>query len=95
LILSFASQVLQKIWTTGDVTLLPNTYVYDVIEIMNLLDVSQVITDLEIIGGYQLQEYKTDSWSVTITMNSIEPIGSITCFFSNGNAHDVDLKEYD
>lgn len=94
MIVSFKSSVLEQLWTTGDVTLLPFTYVYQVVEILDLLDASEKISDLALLGGFKIDEYKPDNWAVTVTVNNVEPIGSITCLFSNNNAHDVDLNEY-
>ena len=95
MILSFKSEALKALWTTGDVTLLPPTYVYDVIEILDLLDSAEAITDIELLGGFKIAEYKPENWSVTVTVNSVEPIGSITCFYKQSKAYDVDLNEYD
>lgn len=94
MIVSFKSPVLEQLWTTGDVTLLPSIYVYEVIDILDLMDASEKITDLELLGGFKIDEYKPDNWAVTVTVNNVEPIGSVTCLFSNNNAHDVDLNEY-
>lgn len=79
---------------TGDVTLLPSTYVYEVIEILDLLDASERITDLVLLGGFKVDEYKPDNWAVTVTVNTVEPIGSVTCFYFDSNAHHVDFNEY-
>lgn len=95
MIVNFKSIVLEQLWVDGDVTLLPNTYVYEVIDILTMLDASEKITDVELLGGFKIDEYKVDNWSVTVTVNNVEPIGSITCLYSNGNAHDVDLNEFD
>ncbi len=95
MIVSFHSKVLEKLWVTGDVSLLPPIYVYEVIEILDLLDSAERITDLGLLGGFQVVEYKPLNWTVTITVNSVEPIGSITCYYEQNRAHDVDLNEYD
>jgi hypothetical protein len=87
--------VLQALWSTGDVTLLPSTYAYQVIDVLNFLDASEQISDLELLGSFTMSEYAPLKWAVTITVNNIEPIGSVTCLFSNGNAHQVDLNEFD
>jgi plasmid maintenance system killer protein len=94
-IVNFKSTVLEQLWVEGDVTLLPSTYVYEVIEILTILDASEKITDVELLGGFKIDEYKSNNWAVTVTVNNVEPIGSVTCLYSNGNAHDVDLNEYD
>tara|TARA_R110001592_G_scaffold10447_2_gene54148 strand:- start:4712 stop:4999 length:288 start_codon:yes stop_codon:yes gene_type:complete len=95
LIINFKSNVLKELWTTGDVTLLPSAYVYDVIEILDLLDASESITDLELLGGFKTDEYQPSNWAVTVTVNSVEPIGSVTCYYKQSKAYDVDLNEYD
>jgi len=95
LIVTFKSNVLKKLWITGDVTLLPSTYVYDVIEILDLLDASETITDLELLGGFKIDEYQPSTWAVTVTVNSVEPIGSVTCYYKQSKAYDMDLNEYD
>jgi plasmid maintenance system killer protein len=95
LIVTFKSNVLKELWTSGDVTLLPSTYVYDVIEILDLLDASETITDLELLGGFKIDEYQPSNWAVTVTVNSVEPIGSVTCYYKQSKAYDVDLNEYD
>ena len=95
MIVTFKSNVLKKLWITGDVTLLPSTYVYDVIEILDLLDASETITDLELLGGFKIDEYQPSTWAVTVTVNSVEPIGSVTCYYKQSKAYDMDLNEYD
>ena len=91
---SFKSKVLQQLWQSGDVTLLPNTYVYQVIEILDDLDDATSVKDLELLGGFEISQSTPGYWAVTVTVNNVEPIGSVTCLFSNGNAYDVDLNEY-
>tara|TARA_B100002003_G_C13953217_1_gene462083 strand:+ start:179 stop:466 length:288 start_codon:yes stop_codon:yes gene_type:complete len=95
LIQSFKSPVLEELWTTGDVTLLPSIYVYEVIDILDLLDASEKIADLELLGGFKIEEYEGDRWAVTVTVNNVEPVGSITCLFAAGDANDVELNEFD
>ncbi len=94
MIVNFKSNVLEQLWVEGDVTLLPNTYVFEVIEILTILNASEAITDVELLGGFTINEYKANNWAVTVTVNNVEPIGSVTCLYSDGNAHDVDLNEY-
>ena len=95
LIVSFKSSVLQEFFESGDVTLLPSAYVYEVAEVLEYLDAAIQITDLELLGGFTIYEYQPDNWSVTVTVNSVEPVGSVTCMFMNSNAYDVDLNQYD
>lgn len=94
MIVNFTSTRLEQLWVEGDVTLLPHIYVYEVVEILTFLDAAEKVTDVELLGGFKIDEYKPDHWAVTITVNNVEPIGSITCLYSNGNAHHVDLNEY-
>lgn len=94
MIVNFKSQVLELLWTQGDITILPNTYVYEVIDILTFLDAAEQITDIELLGGFKIDEYQPNNWAVTITVNNVEPIGSITCLYHNGKAHDVDLNEF-
>jgi len=93
-IVNFKSTVLEQLWVEGDVTLLPTTYVYEVIDILTILDASERITDVELLGGFKINEYKPNNWSVTVTVNNVEPIGSVTCLYSDGSAYDVDLNKY-
>ena len=95
MIVNFKSILLEKLWTTGDLGLLPLVYVYQVIEILDLLDSAEKITDLELLGGFKIDEYQAEHWAVTVTVNSVEAIGSITCFYKQSNAYDVDINEYD
>lgn len=95
MIQSFKSTVLQQLWQSGDVTLLPNTYVYQVVEILDDLDDAASVTDLELLGGFEISQSTPGYWAVTVTVNNVEPIGSVTCLFSNGNAYDVDLNEFE
>ncbi|QCZ95546.1 hypothetical protein [Salinimonas iocasae] len=95
MIVSFKSSVLQEFFESGDVTLLPSAYVYEVAEVLEYLDAAIQITDLELLGGFTIYEYQPDNWSVTVTVNSVEPVGSVTCMFMNSNAYDVDLNQYD
>lgn len=94
MIISFKSTVLEQLWTSGDTSLLPSVYVHEVIDILDLLDASEKITDLELLGGFKLNEYKPDNWAVTVTVNNVEPVGSITCLFYKNDAHEVDLNQF-
>jgi hypothetical protein len=95
LIVNFKSEVLACLWTTGDISVLPSTYVYDIIEILDLLDASETILDIEKIGeDFKIEEYKPLHWAVTVTVNNIEYIGSVTCYFHQNKMFDVDFKQY-
>ena len=95
MIKSFKSEVLQDLWMTGDTSLLSGLYVFQVVDILDLLDDVFQIEDLEQLGGFQVIEYLPGHWSVTVTVNNIESIGSVTCRYHKGNAYDVELREYD
>lgn len=94
MIVSFKSKLLKKLWQTGDISLLPNLYVYQVVEILDFLDDAKSVHDLLKIGEFQVQEYQPTQWALTVTVNNVEPIGSVVCHFYNGNAHEVDLNVY-
>ena len=34
------------------------------------------------------------AWSVTITVNNIEPCGAVICDFWDGNCYNIDFREY-
>ena len=69
--------------------------IYEVVDILNIMDAVEQATDFEFLGGFNIDEYSPDNWAVTITVNSVEPVGSVTCYFSSGNAYDVNLNTYD
>lgn len=94
MIVNFKSKKLENLWTGGDVTLYPNTYVYELVEVLTYLNAAVEATDLELLGGFKIEEYLPGNWSVTITVNNVEPIGSITCLFRTNEAHNVDFNEY-
>jgi hypothetical protein len=68
--------------------------VYEVADILGDLDNAEDITDLELLG-YAIIEYAPETWAVQITVNNVEPAGSVTCLYIESNAHDVDLRIYD
>ncbi|WP_299082485.1 hypothetical protein [uncultured Paraglaciecola sp.] len=94
MIVSFKSKKLETLWMTGDLTLLPSTYAWEVAEILDLLNAVTVVKDLELLGGFILDEYKPNQWAVTVTVNNVEPIGSVTCHYFDGRASEVDLNEF-
>ncbi|WP_333607172.1 hypothetical protein [Arsukibacterium sp.] len=94
MIQSFKSAVLQQLWLSGDVTLLPNTYVYQVIAILDDLDDAASVKDFELLGGFEFSLHSPGYWAVTVTVNNVEPIGSVTCYFTAGQVYDVDLNEF-
>lgn len=95
MIVNFKSTVLKQLWVEGDITLLPSTYVYEVIEILTILDAPEIITDFELLDGFEINEYKPNNWAITVIMKSVVPIRNVTLLYSNGNAHDVDLNGFD
>lgn len=95
MIAGFKAIVLERLWIAGDMTLLSSLYVYEVTEILTLLDAAYSICDLALLGGFTISEYGPNDWAVTVTVNKVEPIGSVTCHFVNGNAYDINLNEYD
>lgn len=95
MIQSFKSTVLQQLWQSGDITLLPNTYVYQVVEILDYLDDAASVKDLELLGGFEISQHTPGYWTITVTVNNVEPIGSVTCLFSNANVYDVGLNEFE
>lgn len=99
MIVNFKSEKLEALWTEGDLTLYPNTYVYELVEVLTYLNSAIEATDLILLlrnrlGGFKVEEYLPENWSVTITVNNVEPIGSITCLFRTNEAHNVDFNEY-
>lgn len=95
MIVNFKSTLLEQLWVDDDLTLLPSTYVYKVVEILTILDGSEKITDVELLGGFKIDNHiKPNKSAVTVTVNNVEPIGSVTCLYCDGSAYDVDLKEY-
>ena len=94
MIVSFKSSVLEALWCSGELSVLPTMYVYQVVEILDLMDSSEKISDLSLLGGFKIEEYEPHTWAVTVTVNNIEPIGSVTCVFKNNDAHDVDFNEF-
>lgn len=96
MIVNFKSTKLELLWTTGDVSLLPQSLVYEVIDILDELDDAVCKADLENLGAYQFDKLsQPDAWAVTYTVNNVEPVGSITCVFKLGDIFDVDINQYD
>ena len=95
MIFSFKHKALEALWISGDITILPTAYLHEVIAILDLLDASEDINDLALLGGFRIEKIKQHTWSVTISVNGFETIGNITCLFKKNNAEAVDLNEYD
>ena len=82
------------VWEQGDISVLPLVYNYQVRDILFDLDAAQVSTDLEDIGAVRYHPDYEDCWAVTVTVNNVEPCGSVTCEFWQGDCYNVDLNEY-
>jgi hypothetical protein len=94
-IVSIHSTKLRSIWELDDLTVLPNTYRYQVRDILFDIDAAHKVSDLLDIGAVQYDPDHKDCWSVTITVNSVEPCGAVTCQFWEGDCYNVDLREYE
>ena len=94
MIKNFKSNLLKDMWITGNTSLLPVTYSYEVADILTWIDSAEAIEDIELLGGFQVVEYQPSIHAVTITVNNVEPIGSVTFLYEDSNAYDVDLNEY-
>lgn len=89
------SEKLRIIWEHDDLSVLPNTHRYQVRDILFDLDAAHRIEDLEDIGATQFDPEHSECWSVTITVNNVEPCGAITCQFWQGDCYNIDLREYE
>ena len=89
------SDVLKRIWGLDDLSVLPNTYRYQVRDILFDLDAAHTITDLEDIGATQYNPDHDECWSVTVTVNNVEPCGAVICDFWKGDCYNINLKEYE
>lgn len=88
------SDVLRVVWENDDLSILPTTYNRTVRDILFDLDAAQVCTDLEDIGAVKYHPTFEHCWSITVTVNNVEPCGAITCDFWQGDCYNVDLREY-
>jgi len=85
---------LKIVWECDDLSVLPSLYAYEVRDVLFDLDAAQKVSDLEDIGAIQYNPDEEDAWSVTITVNRVEPCGAITCDFWAGDCYNVNLREY-
>ena len=95
MIVSFKSETLEKLWVTGDMSLYSSLYVYELVDILTLIDATAQPNDLALLLNANVMLYLPANWSVAVTVNCLEPIGSITFHFSKNNAKNVDFMEYD
>ena len=85
---------LRIIWEQDDISVLPLTYNFEVRNVLFDLDAANTINDLSDIGALQFNPDHEESWSVTITVNNIEPCGAVLCDFWQGDCYNVELREY-
>lgn len=89
LIISFKSQQLEHFWTTGDDSAFDFVVKDEIRKILDLLDMSISVKDFSEFADFKVEEYELDHWAASITVNNVEPVGSITFKFYQENAHDV------
>lgn len=94
MIVSFKCGKLEKLWVTGDVSLYPSLYVYELVDILSFVDATAHPNDLALLLNANVMEYLPRNWSVVVTVNSLEPIGSVSFHFSKKHAKNVDFTEY-
>lgn len=92
---SIRSKELRCIWENDDLSVLPSLYSFEVRDVMFDLDAAQVVDDLLDIGAIQYHADSKESWSVTITVNNVEPCGAVICDFWRGDCYNVDLRVYE
>ena len=56
------------------------------------LDAAATINDLSDIGAIQFNPDHKECWSVTITVNNVEPCGAVLCDFWQGDCYNVELR---
>ena len=89
------SDKLRVIWEKDDLSAVPSLYGYEVQNVLFDLDAAQNVEDLEGIPAIQYDPELPHSWSVTITVNNVEPCGAVVCDFYQGDCYNVDLREYE
>ena len=75
-------------------TAFPTMYRYEIRDVLFDLDAAELISDLEDIGAIQFNPVEQHAWSVTITVNGVEPCGAVICDFWEGDCYNVDFREY-
>ena len=72
---------LKEVWVNDDLSVFPSLYNFEIRNVLFDLDAADVITDLHDIGAVQFNSNDKRAWSVTITVNNIEPCGAVICDF--------------
>ena len=85
---------IRTIWEQDDISVLPSTYNFQVRDVLFDLDAAHSVSDLSDIGAVQFNPEHDEFWSVTITVNNIEPCGAVLCDFWQGDCYNVELREY-
>jgi len=93
-IVSFKCEKLEKLWITGDASLYSSLYVYELIDILTFVDATVHPNDLAHLLNANVMEYLPRNWSVVVTVNCLEPIGSVSFNFARKHANNVDFTEY-
>jgi hypothetical protein len=88
------TESIRVIWEQDDISVLPSTYNFQVRDVLFDLDAAATINDLADIGAIQFNPEHEECWSVTITVNNVEPCGAVLCDFWQGDCYNVELKEY-
>jgi hypothetical protein len=88
------SDKIRAIWERDDLFVLPSTYNFEVRDVLFDLDAAKTVEDLIDISAIQFNPDRDESWSVTITVNNVEPCGAVLCDFWQGDCYNVELREY-
>ena len=91
-IVSFLHQKLLLMWLSDYDGWLVLAYRHEVWNALFDLDAASQISDLLDIGAVRSEE--SELWYVTITVNSVEPCGAVTCYFNDGDCFSLDYREY-
>lgn len=96
MIVSFSCEKLARLWATGDVSLFSPLYVYELIDILTFIDATAQPKDLALLLNASIRQYLLGNWSIAVTVNRLEPIGSVTFQFccQKKHAKSVDFMEY-
>jgi len=89
------SEKLRQIWECDNLLVLPNTHRYQVRDVLFDLDAAFTVDDLNDIGAVQFNPEHKECWSVTITVNNVEPCAAVVCDFWQGDCYNLELREYD
>lgn len=88
------SNKLRLIWEHDDISVLPVSYGFSVRDTLLDLDGASSIDDMTDVGAVQFHPDHKECWSVTITVNNVEPCAAVICDFWQGDCYNVDLREY-